>query len=65
MFESERAVLEHEASCGERRKRGEYPAGGYAKHGVVMLKLKKEVVAVSSSSKNKKKEDVNRQHIIK
>ena len=31
VFESEKAVLEHEASCGERSTRGEYPAGGYTK----------------------------------
>ena len=28
-FETEAQLLEHEARCGERRKRGEYPAGGY------------------------------------
>ena len=43
MFESERAVLEHEASCGERRKQGEYPAGGYAKLGEVLLKLAQNI----------------------
>ena len=31
VFESETAVLEHEASCGERRKQGEWPKGGYTK----------------------------------
>ncbi len=29
VFEAEAQLLEHEARCGERRKRGEYPAGGY------------------------------------
>ena len=29
VFESEKEVLEHEAGSGERRKQGEYPAGGY------------------------------------
>ncbi len=29
VFETEAQLLEHEARCGERRKRGEYPAGGY------------------------------------
>ena len=43
MFESEKAVLEHEASCGERRKQGEYPAGGYAKLGEVLLKLAQNI----------------------
>ena len=29
VFESEAQLVQHEAACGERRKRGEYPVGGY------------------------------------
>ena len=43
VFQSEEAVLEHEAGCGERRKNGEYPAGGYAKLGKVMTKLAQNI----------------------
>ena len=36
VFESENAIIQHETSCGERRRRGEYPAGGYENLGEVL-----------------------------
>ena len=31
IFKSEKELLEHETSCGDRRKLGEYPPGGYSR----------------------------------